>query len=137
MDYRVILFHKQATSARLRFLRFGHGSVCAFESIPPLAQAHAGRQGSPAMHPAQVVRRLEQELGFESGSLHAEEGYRYVVEVPGAAIQVLLVAIGSTDPPFEAARKIDAEFIDLTQARELPPVELELLRGAYELVLGG
>ena len=137
MDYRVILFHKQATSARLRFLRFGYGSVCAFESIPALAQVHAGRQENPTMHPAQVVQRLERGLGFAPGSLHAEEGYRYVVEVPHAAIQVLLVAIDSVDPPFAVAQGIDAEFIDLTQARDLPPVELELLRGAYELVLGG
>jgi hypothetical protein len=137
MEYRVILFHKQATSARLRFLRFAYGSVCAFEPIPPLAQVYAGRQENPTMHPAQVVQKLEQDLGFEPGGLRAEEGYRFVVEVPNAAIQVILVAIDSIDPPFEVAQELDAEFIDLTQARDLPPVELELLRGAYDLVLGG
>ena len=34
MDYRVILYHKQSTSARTRFLLFASGSVCAFEPIP-------------------------------------------------------------------------------------------------------
>ena len=137
MDYRAILFHKQATSARLRFLRFSHASVCAFEPIPTLAQAHVGQQHNPAIHPGQVVQRLEKELCFSAGSLRAEEGYRYSVEVPDGDIQVVLVAIDSIDPPFDEAEKMGADFIDLTQARGLPPVELELLRGAYELVLGG
>lgn len=137
MEYRAILFHKQSTSARLRFLRFAHDSVCAFEPIPALAQAHADITQNLVMHPAPVVKRLENEFGFEAGSLHAEEDYHYAVEVPNQQIQVLLVSIDSMDPPFEQAEKIGAEFIDLTQARGLPAVELDLLRGAYELVLGG
>lgn len=137
MEYRAILFHKQSTSARLRFLRFAHDSVCAFAPIPALAQAHANQSQNPVLHPAPVLKRLEDELGFESGTLRAEEGFRYSVEVPNEKIQVLLVAIVSMDPPFDQAEKIGAEFIDLTQARGLPGVELDLLRGAYELVLGG
>ena len=137
MSYRAIVFHKQATSARLRFLRFAEHSVCAFGALPPLAEVHAGRARNPVVHPAQVVRRLEQEFGFDAGSLRADEGYRFAVEVPDDTIQVALVAIDSIDPPFEQAERIGAKFIDLTQARGLPAVELELLRGAYEHVLGG
>ena len=137
MDYRAILFHKQATSARLRFLRFAYGSVCAMRAIPPLAQVYVGRQENLRLHPASVLRHLERELGFEPGSLRAEQGYRFMVGVPNENISVFLVAIDSIDPPFELAQRIGAEFIDLTQARGLTQVELELLRGAYELVLGG
>jgi hypothetical protein len=137
MDYRAILFHKQATSARLRFLRYEYGSICATQAIPPLAQVHVGRQDNPTLHPAAVLRHLERELGFEPGSLRAEQGYRFMVGVPNENIPVFLVAIESIDPPFELTQRIGAEFIDLTQARDLTQVELELLRGAYELVLGG
>lgn len=137
MDYRAILFHKQATSARLRFLLFAHNSVCAFDPIPVLAQAHASPRQNLVLHPAPVVQRLERELGFDPGVLHAEEGYRFVVEVPSQDIQIVLVAITSMDPPFDLAERIGARFIDLTQARGLPAVELELLRGAYEELLGG
>ena len=137
-DYRAILFHKQATSARLRFLRFDRGSVCAFESLPALSRVHGSTQDGVALHPAAAVRRLEAELGFETDSLRACEGYHFEVEVPGERIPVFLVEITSTDPPFSVAGKIGAQFIELTQARGgLPSVELELLRGAYELVLGG
>ena len=89
------------------------------------------------LHPSSVLRHLERELGFERGSLRAEQGYRFMVGVPSENIPVLLVAIDSIDPPFELAQRIGAEFIDLTQARDLTQVELELLRAAYELVLGG
>lgn len=137
MDCRAILFHKQATSARLRFLRFAYDSVCAFEPLPPLALVHAGASENPAQHPAPVLRQLAERLGLAAEDLHPEEGYRFVVEVPGERIQVLLVAIQSIDPPFDQADDIGAKFIDLTQARGLPAAELELLRGAYELLLGG
>lgn len=137
MDYRAILYHKQATSARLRFLMFAYSSVCAFEPIPTLAQVLAGSQENPVLHPAPVVKHLEQELGFGAGTLRAEEGYRFLVEVPERNIQILLIAIDSIDPPIDVAERIGGRFIDLTQARGLPPVELELLRGAYELLLGG
>ena len=137
MDYRAIVFHKQATSARLRFLLFESGSVCAPQPIPQLAQAHAGQQPETPLHPAPLTRELTQAWNFEADSLRAEEGYRFVVEVPNQTIQIVLLALDTIDPPFEQAERIGARFIDLTQARGLTPVELELLRGAYELVLGG
>jgi hypothetical protein len=40
------------------------------------------------------------------------------------------------DPPLETARAQGNSFIDLTQARGLPPIDLALLRRAYEAILG-
>ena len=79
---------------------------------------------------------MEKLLGFESGTLKAEGEFLQTVEVPGEAIQIILANVAMMDPPFDVVEKIDASFIDLTQARGLPQVELELLRFAYELVLG-
>lgn len=135
MNYRVILFHKQAASARTRFIRFGHG-VCAFEGLRSLAQVHA-RESAPALHPAPVLKRTAGELGLDPGMLHVEESFHFSVEVQGEQLPVLLVGIDTLDPPFEAAQRMGGEFIDLTQARDLTPSELELLRSAYEVVLGG
>lgn len=137
MPYRAILFHKQATSARTRFLMFEHGSVCAFDGLPQGGVIHAGRLPDPAVHPAVVMHALAERYGFERSWLQPEEGYRYVVEDGDDEIQVALIAIGTTDPPFEHVATIGAKFVDLTQTRHLPVAELELLRGAYELVLGG
>jgi hypothetical protein len=137
MDYRVILYHKQATSARTRFLKFGHDSVLAFSPLPNLAQLSTSDSSDAVMHPAAAVQEVERTLGFDAGALKAEGEYHKSVEVPGGHIQVVLAAITSIDPPFDLAAKAGASFIDLTQARGLPRVELELLRGAYELILGG
>jgi hypothetical protein len=137
MDYRVILYHKQPTSARTRFLKFSHNSVCAFESIPRLAQLIDGGSVSTVLHPAAILRTVEKALSLDAGTLKAETDYRHNVEVPGGSIQILLVNIDTIDPPFEQAEKASAQFIDLTQARGLPQIELELLRFAYDLVLGG
>jgi hypothetical protein len=137
MDYRVILYHKQATSARTRFLRFGHASVCAFEPIPMPAQLLDDDADKMVNHPAAILTEVEKRLGFPAGCLKAEGEYRHTVEVPGRHIQIILANITTMDPPFEQAEHANADFIDLTQARGLPGVELELLRHAYELVLGG
>jgi hypothetical protein len=88
-------------------------------------------------HPAAILQQTEKRLGFPADSLKAEGEYRQMVEVPGEKIQVILAEITTMDPPFEEAEKLGASFIDLTQARGLPQIELQLLRCAYELVLGG
>lgn len=137
MDYRVILYHKQATSARTRFLRLENSSVCLFDAIPTPADLVDRVEGNTINHPAAILQEAEQRLGFPAGCLKAEGEYRQLVEVTGQTIQVILAAITTLDPPFEAAEKRGASFIDLTQARGLPEIELQLLRCAYELVLGG
>jgi hypothetical protein len=137
MDYRVILYHKQASSARTRFLKFSYNSVCAFEPIPRLAQLLDRGPVSAVLHPAAILRKVEKALSFDAGILKAETEYRHNLEAPGGSIQILLANIDTMDPPFEQAEKASAHFIDLTQAKGLPQIELELLRFAYELVLGG
>ena len=137
MDYRVILYHKQATSARTRFLKFAHQSVLAFEPIPALAQLQSSDNSKMVNHPTAILQEVERRFDFPAGTLKAEGEYRHCVEVPGESIQIILANITTMDPPFELVEKQQASFIDLTQARGLPGVELELLRHAYELVLGG
>lgn len=137
MDYRAIFFHKQATSARLRFLRFAHGSVCAPEPLPADAQLQAPIEGCSAAEAESVLEQLHSLYEFGEDSLQIETEFACDVLSDTATMPVLLVGIDRTDPPFELAEGMDASFIDLTQARGLPPLELQLLRQAYECVLGG
>jgi len=138
---RIILFHKHGTSARTRFLRFADDTVCAFAPLPPLAQVidetvevpHPQVECHPAMKLKEAAERLQ--LPLEMFELESE--YCMWVDASGGAIRILLVRLTSIDPPFEAAETIGGQFIDLTQARDLPSVELLLLRRAYEVVLGG
>lgn len=137
MDYQVILYHKQATSARTRFVRFAGETVFANGLINELAQIDDNNERKTLVHPTAVLRQTEDKLGLAKETLSAETGYRYSIEVPGGSIPVVLASINTTDPPFEKVRQAGGQFIDLTQARGLPALELELLRHAYELLLGG
>ena len=80
---------------------------------------------------------MEDSMGFKAGTLKAEGEFLQVVEAPDEQVQIILANITTMDPPFDVAEKIGAQFIDLTQARGLPQVELELLRFAYQIILGG
>ena len=137
VEHRVIFYHKQATSARTRFLRFANNTVCAFDALPTLARVLDELPDITPLHQDDVLSEAAQEIGLEPHELAAESEFQQLVEVPGQQIRIILAAIKTTDPPFELAERIDASFIDLTQARSLPPAELELLRAAYEVVLGG
>jgi len=135
---RVIFYHNQATSARLRFLRFSYDSVCAFQALPKLAMLMDDDElSSVALHPAAVLRQAQQQLGLGDAELEAEAEYRACVDVAGGPVNILLARFTSIDPPFALAEKLQARFIDLTEARDLHEVELLLLRKAYELILGG
>jgi len=110
---RLILFHKPKTSARTRFLRFAD-TVLACGPLPALAE----RMALPA------------------GSFEVVDEFSEHLETPDGAVPVLLAAFTSIDPPFAAAEAIGGRFVAITEARGLPPVELDLLRHAYEVLIG-
>ncbi|NEV62923.1 hypothetical protein [Thiorhodococcus minor] len=137
-DPRLIMYHKHPTSARTRFLKLDHGGVCGFEALPAEAGLSEKTLDDSKLvsHPAFLLRDAETRLGLPSGSLEAESGYRCKVTTEGGSTEVFLARFTGMDPPFDAAEASGASFIDLTQARALPQVELALLRLAYERILG-
>jgi hypothetical protein len=140
----LVLYHKQHTSARLRFLRHAHGGICAAGPMPADtrietvvgAGAQVGAGASLSTHPGMLLRAAEAALGLPRGCIEADGGFRCRVVVEGNGADVHLAHFCDIDPPLDAAAAAGAEFIDLTAARGLPRVELELLRLAYEHVLG-
>jgi len=135
---RLIMYHKQSTSARTRFLRLAYGGVCGFDPLPCLAELAADdlAPSKVVTHPASLVRAAEVQLGLPAGSLEPEPGFRCRVSSGDGETEVFLARFTAMDPPFETATAQGGAFIDLTQARGLPPVELNLLRRAYETILG-
>lgn len=133
---RLLCFHKQKTSARTRFLCHG-GSVLYGAALPADARVRVREGGATVLpHPAPLQQALEMHLGIAGGSLRAEPEYRVEVETADGPVTVLLAEFTALDPPQEAAAAVGGRFIALTEARGLPPVELELLRKAYELLIG-
>lgn len=135
----LIMYHKQSTSARTRFLKLPYGGVCGFDGLPD--QASLSDEGCDTdklvSHPAPLVRAAEVRFDLPSGSLEPEPGYRCRVTSESGTTEVYLARFTTIDPPFEQASAHGGAFIDLTQARGLPAVELALLRRAYEQIMGG
>ena len=135
---RLILYHKQATSARTRFLRFRYGGVCGPDGLPADVelQSDSPTRAAIVTHPAMLLRAAEVQLSLPRGELEPDAGFHCRIVSGGNASDVFLAHFTAIDPPFDAAAAVGAAFIDLTQARGLPTAELSILRLAYEHVLG-
>lgn len=131
---RLILCHKQKTSARTRFLRFPE-TVMAFAPLPASARL-AAEIGSVRPHPTAHLRAAEEKLGLPVGAIEAVADFDVDVNTPDGPVPVLLAAFTGIDPPFAAAETVGARFAAITEARGLPEVELDLLRKAYEILIG-
>jgi hypothetical protein len=135
-DMRLLLAHKQKTSARVRFLLFAHG-LSAFEALPALSTVfeYPPTSGVEA-HPRYYLRGAEAALGLENGSLERVAEFNACVDTPDGVIRVRLATFTSIDPPFEAAERLGGKFIAITEARGCAPAEMELLRQAYGALMG-
>lgn len=133
MAPRLILFHKQKTSARTRFLCF-HGSVLAFAPLPEPATVRPA--GLLRLHPAALLQEAQQRLGLAPGALEAMAEFAFVAATPDGDVPVLLAGFTAIDPPFTRAAEAGGRFVSIVEARGLPAVELELLRYAYEVLIG-
>ncbi|MCW2306899.1 hypothetical protein [Rhodobium gokarnense] len=132
---RVILIHKQPTSARIRFFLHDSGSICGFAPLPEGA-AMAMHGGGVVAFPGTIVTAAAEQLGLDASDLAAEPGFAATVDADGRQIHIHLARFTSIDPPFEMTEEWGGKFIELTEARSLPPVELQLLRDAYEALIG-
>ncbi len=134
---RLLLFHKQGTSARTRFVRFGD-SLLAF--APPPAgtslRADDAVPGEPVPHTAALLKLAEGKLGLPGGSLQFEPEFSATLDTPQGEVPVLLAGFTTQDPPFVAADSVGGRFVALTEMRGLPAVEMELVRRAYTVILG-
>ncbi len=130
----LILYHKHPSSARTRFLRFAHGGICDSGPLPPGTELVP----PPALctHPVMLLRTAAARLALPSDGLVPDASFRCGLRIGSRDEQVHLGQFTGIDPPLERVEACGARFLDLVQARSQPPMELKLLRMAYEHVLG-
>lgn len=126
----LILFHKQATSARVRFARFGDTLLAATGAALPEA---AGVVGS---HPAPLAAEAAARLGLAPGALRIDAEFRARLPAPGGDAAVWLAEFVAIDPPVEALAAAGGRFATLTELAGIPPAEREVMRLVYEHILG-
>lgn len=136
LDTRLLLLHKQGTSGRLRYLCLP-GGVALFSPLPAPA-ALRPEDWSPTLqvHPSAPLREAETRLGLAEGAIEAVPDFHCWVDTPAGDVAVLLGGFTSIDPPFAAAERLGGRFITIAEARPLSAIERDLMRRAYEHVLG-
>lgn len=137
--WRCVVFHKQKTSARTRFLIQGRDVVfpAGLEEGQSLTEAEDPEavEGSVVAHPAAGIAALAAQLDLAPGAFRVDAAHLgRVIEEDLAP--VWLVEVTTIDPPLENALRMGGRFISIMEARQSPPVQRELLRRAYERVLG-
>jgi hypothetical protein len=134
---RLLCFHKQRTSARLRFLLFADGLIApaALAADATLAPA-PGALETVVVHPAVLAAASESRLGLARGDVRIDPEFRIRGQERAEAFTLLLAEFTAIDPPFEAAAAVGGRFVAITEARGLALSEREVLRLAYAHVLG-
>ncbi|WP_083250626.1 hypothetical protein [Acidihalobacter aeolianus] len=134
---RLVVCHKQSTSARLRFLRLPWGATL-FSPLPEGATLSEAEDAPLRAHPAACAQAAASWLDLPAASLCTETDFCRLVQLPdGGTLEMLLLRVTEVDPPFAAAERREARFVDLLDARDLRPIELDLLRESYAYLLGG
>lgn len=133
---RLLLVHKQKTSGRLRYLCLPSG-ILAFTPLPAEAVLR-GETWSQTLqvHPTAPLREAEIHLGLPEDALEPVPEFQCWAETAQGDLPVLIGAFTAIDPPFAAAERIGARFIAITESRHLTPIERDLMRRAYEHLLG-
>lgn len=137
---RLILFHKHPVSARMHFLYFQYGGVCAVKPLPKLAsivdkQGVGG--GDSVIHPSTISNWGEKQLGLSSGALQTEAEFCEHVEVPKGGISVYLAGFKGHAISDEDVKHCSGRFITLMECVGIAPVEMLLLQKAYGVIMGG
>ena len=137
---RVILYHKQPTSAKISFLRL-NGTVCQWGGLPSGAKMVScqieddEQPTTPA--PKDLISTIEQQLKLTPGILTLETPFQAIVAAEDDEFNVYLAGFTTTDAPHEQVAEIEGKLIAVTEARRLPPVELELLKQVYAFLMDG
>jgi hypothetical protein len=135
---RVILYYNGAISALTLFLQHPDESVCTPSPLPALSSVLEADEMPLTIDlraPADIVAAISNSMGLPANLLQANMGYREQVDTPGNIITVYLGYFNVLDPPRQLMAEKGCKFKTLTELRNRPPAEMELLRRAYALVM--
>ncbi|MFC3608363.1 hypothetical protein [Stutzerimonas tarimensis] len=131
--WRVLLCHKHPVSARLHFLVPEQGGVLLPRALPRLAVVSESEQGPVVQsHPAMALRELQGMLGVNV-DLEWVDAFHLHMETPGELVAIYLAALPGYDLVEPPPR---TRWIQLPQSVGMPWLDREVLRRAYEVLIG-
>ncbi len=134
LPLRFVIFHLHPTSARLRYLKFDSGHVCAPKKLPVLTEVlDRYKEGAgPSVHPQTYLRPLCRQLAVAESTLSIAGEFRCWVDTPSGALPIYLARV-QLEQPFDAPDGCD--WIELPDCLLLSNVEIEIMRRAYQWLL--
>lgn len=138
---RAIFYHKTPASGKTCFLQQENGQVCGFTALPKLSQiidpGDKGYSDDISMHPSVILKNAAEILGIPQQEMEMDSEFCEKIDVAGNCLSVYLIRFKSIDPPAQLTDNSSKSFISITEARNLAPLELELLRRAYCVIMEG
>ncbi|MFZ2170262.1 MAG: hypothetical protein WAW61_11570 [Methylococcaceae bacterium] len=135
---RVILYYNGAISGLTLFVQHPDESVCTPSPLPALSSViEPEEMPLNIIHtlPEFIVNAICKAMELPEHILQANTAYREQVDTPGGIITVYLAQFNALDPPRQLMAEKGCKFRTLTELRNRPPAEMELLRRAYALVM--
>ena len=136
--HRTIVCHKHPSSGRLSFIRFPSGNIVGPEPLPKLAVLHEQQNARVLVHPGVALRILGDALDIDPRYFSFCGDFRLFLEVPhqfapDGLLPILLVAVaGYTLPVLPNGHA----WMEMPDSLSLPWLEREMLRQAYEYLMG-
>jgi hypothetical protein len=136
---RVIFYYNDAISGGLTlFAQHASNSVCSPTPLPALSSVLDEDEVSLSIvhtPPADVTSIISHTMKLPAHLLQANTAFREQVDTPDGIITVYLAHFKALDPPHQLMAEKGGKFKTLTDLRNSPPAELELLRRAYVLLM--
>ncbi|MDJ0744654.1 MAG: hypothetical protein QNJ32_15020 [Xenococcaceae cyanobacterium MO_167.B27] len=135
-NHRLIMYHKQATSARVTFLLL-NGSVCHFDGLPAESKIVDStiEEDGIVDYPESLISNSTKRLGLSSNILEIEKSFQAKAGNSTLTFDVYLAGFTTVDPPREQLAHLGGKLISITEAVRLQRVEIELLGLAYSFLM--
>jgi hypothetical protein len=135
---RVIFYYNSAISGSTLFAQHASNSVCSPTPLPSLSSVLDEDEVSLSIvhtPPADVTSIISHTMKLPAHLLQANTAFREQVDTPEGIITVYLAHFKALNPPHQLMAEKGGKLKTLTELRNSPPVELELLRRAYVLLM--
>ncbi len=134
---RVILCHFDSYSTALLFARFGT-SVLAPSPLPEGAGATSEVSAPGAQYePAAALNALSLRYGLDSAQMSLLDGFQEWISSEEGPIRIHLARFTTFEAPRDAIEPHGGVFKPISEMRGTAMLELNLLRRAFNLIMGG
>ncbi len=99
---RLIMYHKQATSARLLFLVL-NGAICHFDSLPSGSKIVDSNidEEQVVEYPEDIIPKIKERLAISEDILELETTFKAIAKANDTTVTIYLVNFNTIDPPHE------------------------------------